>query len=74
MYFYPHGAYESEQKYIDEDVYAPTVLNLYVYASPNDYKETIAIGDTYDIAKAFNLSTEEFLKYFEVCKNGWILE
>ena len=66
VYFYPHGAYESEQKYIDEDVYAPTVLNLYVYASPNDYKETIAIGDTYDIAKAFNLSTEEFLKYFEV--------
>lgn len=66
VYFYPHGAYESEMKYISEDIYAPTVLNLYVYASPNDYKETIAIGDTYDIAKAFNLSTEEFLKYFEV--------
>lgn len=37
-----------------------------MYASPNDYKETIAIDDTYDIAKAFNLSTEEFLKYFDV--------
>ena len=66
VYFYPHGAYEGEQKYIGEDVYAPTVLDLYVYASPNDYKETIATEDTYDIAKAFNLSTEEFLKYFEV--------
>lgn len=66
VYFYPHGAYESEERHVTKDVYAPTVLNLHVCASPNDYKETIAIDDSYDIAKAFNLSTEDFLKYFEV--------
>ena len=37
VYFYPHGAYESEQKYIDEDVYAPTVLNLHPYKSFHRY-------------------------------------
>lgn len=66
VYLYPHGAYQSEEKHIVDDVYPATVLTLYVYASPNDYAETIPLQGTFDIAKAFNLSTEEFLKYFEV--------
>lgn len=66
VYFYPKGAYESETNHISEDVYAPTVLKLLVYADFDDYKETIPIGSTYDIAKAFNLTTDEFLQYFDV--------
>ena len=47
-------------------MFAPTVLTLSVYANFNDYKETIPIGSTYDIAEAFNLTTEEFMEYFDV--------
>ena len=66
VYFYPKGAYESESKYISRDVYAPTALTLYVYATPNDYSDTIPIGGTFDIANAFNLSPEKFVQYFDV--------
>ncbi len=66
VYFYPRGAYESETKCISEDVFAPTVLTLSVYANFGDYSETIPIDSTYDIAEAFNLTTEEFLQYFDV--------
>lgn len=66
VYFYPKGAYESETKYISKDVYAPTVLTLYIYGTPNDYFDTIPIGGTFDIAKAFNFSSEEFVQYFDV--------
>lgn len=66
VYFYPKGAYESESRFIDKDIYAPTVLTLYLYASPNDYSDTIPIGGTFDIADAFNFSAEEFIQYFDV--------
>lgn len=64
VYFYPKDAYESEERHISEEVYAPTVLTLSVYANFNDYQETLPIDSIYDIADAFNLTTEEFLKYF----------
>lgn len=73
VYFYPKDAYAGEGNCISEDVYAPTVLTLSVYANFDDYKETIPIGSTYDIAEAFNLTTEEFMEYFDVtlsCEEG----
>ncbi len=66
VYFYPKNAYESEDKYISEEVYPPTILTLSVYANFNDYEETIPIGSIYDIADAFNLTQEEFMQYFNV--------
>ena len=66
VYFYPKNAYEGESHFISDEVFAPTVLTLSVYANFNDYKETIPIGSTYDIAEAFNLTTEEFMEYFDV--------
>nr|MBP3598100.1 Ig-like domain-containing protein [Eubacterium sp.] len=66
VYFYPKNAYESEAKHISEEVFAPTVLTLSVYANFDDYQETIPIGSTYDIAEAFNLTVDEFMQYFDV--------
>lgn len=66
VYFYPKNAYESESKHISEEIFAPTVLTLSVYANFNDYQETIPIGSTYDIAEAFNLTVDEFVQYFNV--------
>ncbi len=66
VYFYPKNAYESEAKHISEEVFAPTVLTLSVYANFDDYQETIPIGSTYDIAEAFNLTVDEFAQYFNV--------
>lgn len=66
VYFYPKGAYESETRYVDKDVYAPTVLTLSLFASPNDYEDTIPIDGTFDIADAFNFSIDEFVNYFDV--------
>lgn len=78
VYFYPKDAYESEGHHISEEVFAPTVLTLSVYANFNDYQETLPIGSIYDIADAFNLTTEEFLKYFNTpmlsCTVGGIPE
>ncbi len=66
VYFYPKNAYESEDRYISEEVYPPTILTLSVYANFNDYEETIPIGSIYDIAEAFNLTQDEFMQYFNV--------
>lgn len=66
VYFYPKNAYESEEKCISGDVFAPTVLALSVYAKFDDYQETLPIGSTYDIAEAFNLTQDEFMRYFNV--------
>lgn len=66
VYFYPKSAYESEDRCISDEVFAPTVLTLSIFANFNDYNETIPIGSTYDIAEAFNLTTEEFMEYFDV--------
>lgn len=66
VYFYPKSAYESDSRFISDEVFAPTVLTLSIFANFNDYKETIPIGSTYDIAEAFNLTTEEFMEYFDV--------
>ncbi len=66
VYFYPKAAYESESHHISDEVFAPTVLTLSVYANFGDYKDTISIGDTHSIPKDFNLTTEEFMEYFTV--------
>lgn len=66
VYFYPKDAYESESKHISDEVFAPTVLTLSVYANFNDYKDTIAIGDTHSISEDFNLTEDEFVEYFNV--------
>lgn len=66
VYFYPKAAYESESRYISDEVFAPTVLTLSVYANFGDYKDTMAIEDPHSIPKDFNLTTEEFMEYFTV--------
>lgn len=70
VYFYPRAAYESESRYISDEVFAPTVLTLSVYANFDDYNDTIAIGDTHSIPKDFNLTTEEFMEYFTVTRTS----
>lgn len=66
VYFYPKDAYEGESRHISDEVFAPTVLTLSVYANFDDYKDTIAIGDTHSISEDFNLTEEEFMEYFNV--------
>ncbi|MCR5797163.1 MAG: Ig-like domain-containing protein [Eubacterium sp.] len=66
IYFYPRGAYESESDNISNDVFAPTVLNLTIYASFSDYAETIPVDSNFSIADAFNITVDEFNEYFNV--------
>ena len=39
---------------------------LRVYATGGDKKYSLQVGDEYDLAKAFNVRTDEFLEYFQV--------
>lgn len=61
--FYPAGAYKSESQ---KSTYAPTVLNLTVYAEFGDLDKTILVNDAYNLAEAFNLTTEDFLNNFSL--------
>lgn len=60
--FYAAGTYESESR--KTEAYQPTTVKLTVYADFDDYNETMLVGDSYDLANAFNLTVDDFNKYF----------
>ncbi|MDR1699592.1 MAG: Ig-like domain-containing protein [Lachnoclostridium sp.] len=60
--FYTAGTYESEAR--KTTAYSPTVVELSVYASFGNYEETMMVGDSYLMANAFNLTVEDYRRYF----------
>lgn len=61
--FYPAGAYISENR---KTSLSPTVVNLTVFADFGNLDKTILVNDAYNIAEAFNLTTEDFLNNFSL--------
>ena len=70
--FYAKGTYESEEKNITKVTgngsdFVSKATNMIICANyATDFIKTVQVGDSYDIAKAFNMKTEDFLKYFDV--------
>ncbi len=71
IYFYTYGSYESEANCTT--AYTPTVIHLTIKSDISDRNETLSIGDSYNLAEAYNMTTEDFLSSFTVSvtmKNG----
>lgn len=70
--FYAKGTYESEEKNITKVTgngsdFVTKATNMIICANyATDFTKTVQVGDSYDIAKAFNMKKEDFLKYFDV--------
>ena len=64
IYFYVKGAYFDETR--RDPPYAPTVVHLTLMSSIGDKKEILSIGDNYNFAEAYGMTTEDFLRAFNV--------
>lgn len=66
VYFYTYGSYFSEDNHASEEVYTPTVVHLTIKSDISDREEIIHIGDRYDFAEAYNMTTEDFNDCFNI--------
>ncbi len=65
VYFYPYGSYVDEEN--KTEAWTPiTCVNLTIFGNINDRKEILSIGDQYNFAEAYNMTTKDFLDAFEV--------
>lgn len=66
IYFYPYGSYTDENN--KSNAWNPiTTVNLTIYSNMEDNKkEILSIGDQYNFAEAYNMTTEDFLDIFDV--------
>lgn len=64
IYFYAYGSYFSEDNCTE--AYTPTVVRLTLKSTIKDWEEILHIGDSYDFAKAYNMTEEDFQKAFTV--------
>ena len=60
--FYTNGTYTSETEHTS--AYDPTVLTFTLTANIGDKEETLGSGDSLDLAQAFGMTREDFLRYF----------
>lgn len=65
--FYTNGTYTSESNHTS--AYDPTVMTFTLTAEIGDKEETLGAGDSYNLAEAFGMTQEDFLKYF--VSNNW---
>lgn len=64
IYFYTYGSYFSEDNCTS--AYTPSVVHLTLISQIEDKEEIINIGDSYNFAEAFNMTTSDFLSAFSV--------
>ena len=67
--FYTNGTYKGEGDGERTIAYNPTVVSFTLTANIGDKEETLGPGDSYDLAAAFGMSTEDFVKCFNA--NNW---
>ncbi len=65
--FYTNGTYLSESNHTD--AYDPTVITFTLTAEIGDKEETLGPGDSINLADAFGMTREDFVKYF--VSNNW---
>lgn len=65
--FYTNGTYTDENNH--STAYDPTVLTFTLTATIGDKEETLGSGDSLDLAQAFGMTQEDFLRYF--VSNNW---
>ena len=65
--FYTNGTYLSESNHTD--AYDPTVITFTLTAGIGDKEETLGPGDSINLADAFGMTREDFVKYF--VSNNW---
>ncbi len=66
---YTKGTYNGEADGEHTTAYKPTVISFTLTADIGDKEETLGPGDSYDLAAAFGMSTEDFVKCFNA--NNW---
>lgn len=67
--FYTNGTYTDESEGGHTSAYSPTTVTFTLTAKIGDKEETLGSGDSYDLAAAFGMTTEDFLKCFNA--NQW---
>jgi uncharacterized protein YjdB len=67
--FYTSGTYSGEADGQHSTAYTPTVVTFTLTANIGDKEETLSAGDSYDLAQAFGMTTEDFVKCFS--SNSW---
>lgn len=65
LYFYAYGSYNADLPN-GTNAYTPTVVHLVIKSDIRDKDETISIGDMFDFAASFNMTTDDFLEHFSV--------
>ena len=64
IYFYTYGSYFSEDN--KTEAYTPTVVHLTIESQIGNRNEILNIGDSYNFAEAYNMTTEDFLSAFDM--------
>ncbi len=64
IYLYTTGSYGGEDS--ATEAYTPTHIRLTIRAAIEDKSEILHIGDSYNFAEAYNMTTEDFLDCFTV--------
>lgn len=64
IYFYTYGTYVNENNCTS--AYTPSVVHLTLISQIEDKEEIINIGDSYNFAEAFGMTTSDFLSAFAV--------
>lgn len=67
--FYTNGTYTEGVEIEEESGFSPTVVTFTLTAKIGDKEETLGSGDSYDLAAAFGMTTEDFVKCF--VSNNW---
>lgn len=67
--FYTNGTYTDESEEGHTSAYSPTTVTFTLTARIGDKEETLGSGDSYDLAAAFGMTTEDFIKCFN--SNQW---
>lgn len=65
VYFYTYGSYDEN---VDNGTtaYTPTVVHLTIKSDIQDKTEILSIGDSYNFAESYNMTTEDFLDCFDI--------
>lgn len=65
VYFYTYGSYD-ENVENGTIAYTPTVVHLTIKSDIQDKSEILGIGDSYNFAESYNMTTEDFRDCFDV--------
>ncbi len=65
VYFYTYGSYD-ESVENGTIAYTPTVVHLTIKSDIKDKTEILSIGDSYNFAESYNMTTEDFKDCFDV--------